>query len=64
MYSNHASKLRSVNGRMNNYIKKNYPQVFVDYAHTPDSIKKVLKSIKLHFPKKEIITVFGCGGDR
>ena len=49
---------------MNNYIKKNYPQVFVDYAHTPDSIKKVLKSIKLHFPKKEIITVFGCGGDR
>ena len=64
LYSNHASKLRSVNGRMNNYIKKNYPQVFVDYAHTPDSIKKVLKSIKLHFPEKEIITVFGCGGDR
>ena len=64
LHSNNASKLRSVNGRMNNFIKKNYPQVFVDYAHTPDSIKKVLKSIKLHFPKKEIITVFGCGGDR
>ena len=64
LYSKHASKLRPVNGRMNNYIKKNYPQVFIDYAHTPDSIKKVLKSIKLHFPKKEIITIFGCGGDR
>ena len=64
LYCNHCKKLRSVNGRMNNYIKKNYPQVFVDYAHTPDSIKKVLKSIKLHFPQKEIISIFGCGGDR
>jgi UDP-N-acetylmuramoyl-L-alanyl-D-glutamate--2,6-diaminopimelate ligase len=37
--------------------------VIVDYAHTPDSLEKVLHTI-MDFKKGRILTVFGCGGDR
>lgn len=37
--------------------------VLVDYAHTPDSLAKVLKTLRDLQPRR-IITVFGCGGDR
>jgi len=39
------------------------PKVIIDYAHTPDGLKKVLQSIK-KLCKGKLITVFGCGGDR
>ena len=44
-------------------LKEYLPNVIIDYAHTPDGLKKVLESIK-NFAKGNIITVFGCGGDR
>lgn len=37
--------------------------VIVDYAHTPDSLENVLKTIQ-HFARKKIFVVVGCGGDR
>lgn len=36
------------------------PLVIVDFAHTPDGIEKVLKSLE----NKELIVVFGAGGNR
>ena len=37
--------------------------VLIDYAHTPDGLENVLRSVK-GFCKGRLIAVFGCGGDR
>ena len=37
--------------------------VFVDYAHTPDGLEKLIMAAK-EITKERVITVFGCGGDR
>ncbi|MEH7414199.1 UDP-N-acetylmuramoyl-L-alanyl-D-glutamate--2,6-diaminopimelate ligase [Neobacillus drentensis] len=37
--------------------------VIVDYAHTPDSLENVLKTIQ-HFAEKKVFVIVGCGGDR
>ena len=37
--------------------------VLIDYAHTPDGLENVLSSVR-GFCKGEVISVFGCGGDR
>lgn len=47
-----------VSGRME--ILNYDPLIIVDFAHTPDGMKKVFES----FPGKDLVTVFGAGGDR
>jgi UDP-N-acetylmuramoyl-L-alanyl-D-glutamate--2,6-diaminopimelate ligase len=37
--------------------------IYVDYAHTPDSLEKSLKSVRA-LTRNRLILVFGCGGDR
>lgn len=37
--------------------------ILIDYAHTPDSLENVLKTVR-GFCKGRVIAVFGCGGDR
>lgn len=57
------SLLTSISGRMEIVDEGQDYLVLVDYAHTPDALENVLKSIK-EFTKGKVITVFGCGGDR
>ncbi len=37
--------------------------VIIDYAHTPDGLKNILKTFR-ECEKNRLIVVFGCGGDR
>lgn len=37
--------------------------IYVDYAHTPDSLEKVLTALRPHVTGK-LLVIFGCGGDR
>lgn len=52
-----------VPGRLERVINDAGLDIFVDYAHTPDALENVQKTLKeLDFTR--LITVFGCGGDR
>lgn len=56
--------LEGVPGRMQLVAKApTGAPVFVDYAHTPDAIDNVLKSLRPH-TKGKLAIIFGCGGDR
>lgn len=52
-----------VPGRLERITESSKFHVFVDYAHTPDALVNVLRTVKALRPTR-IITVFGCGGDR
>ena len=57
------SKIKSADGRMQSVGTKGKSAVVVDYAHTPDALKKSLQTLAKQFNKK-VDVVFGCGGDR
>ena len=53
----------SVPGRLEKVDNFRGLNLFVDYAHTPDALEKVLTCLR-EIKQGKIITVFGCGGDR
>ena len=56
-------KSPQVPGRLEMVPAKRQFQIFVDYAHTPDALLNVLKTLRELEPRR-LIVVFGCGGDR
>lgn len=38
-------------------------EIILDYAHTPDALENILKTVR-EFTQGKLISVFGCGGDR
>lgn len=55
--------LPCVPGRLERVDDEGGRVVFVDYAHTPDALENVLKTLGV-VARRRIICVFGCGGDR
>jgi UDP-N-acetylmuramyl-tripeptide synthetase len=55
--------LKGVPGRMELVDAGQDFTVIVDYAHSPDSLENLLKTIS-QMPHEKLIVVFGCGGDR
>jgi UDP-N-acetylmuramoyl-L-alanyl-D-glutamate--2,6-diaminopimelate ligase len=59
------SELESVSGRFQFIVSKEKITAIVDYAHTPDALENVLKTIAdIRTKNEQLITVVGCGGDR
>ncbi len=59
------SDLESVSGRFQFIVSNANITAIVDYAHTPDALENVLKTIDAIRTKNEqLITVVGCGGNR
>ena len=59
------SDLESVSGRFQFIVSASNITAIVDYAHTPDALENVLKTINDTRTKNEqLITVVGCGGNR
>lgn len=59
------SNLESVSGRFEYIVSTSNITAIVDYAHTPDALENVLKTINdIRTKNEQLITVVGCGGNR
>lgn len=59
------STLKSVSGRFQYFVSDEKITAIVDYAHTPDALENVLKTIEeIRTRNEQLITVVGCGGNR
>ena len=59
------SNLKAPDGRFEYIVSPRNVTAVIDYAHTPDALENVLKTlVSLKSDKEKIFTVFGCGGDR
>ncbi len=59
---NGVEKIKKISGRLERVVANNYT-IFVDYAHTPDGLKKAILALK-EICVGKLICVFGCGGNR
>jgi UDP-N-acetylmuramoyl-L-alanyl-D-glutamate--2,6-diaminopimelate ligase len=55
--------VRAAPGRMETFGGTHAPLAIVDYAHTPDALRKALSAARAHCAGR-LSVVFGCGGDR
>ena len=59
------SELNSVEGRFEHVRSTSGITAIIDYAHTPDALQNVLKTIEnIRTRNETVFTVVGCGGDR
>ncbi len=59
------SDLESVSGRFQFIVSNSNITAIVDYAHTPDALENVLKTINdIRTKNEQLITIVGCGGNR
>ena len=60
------SSLISADGRFERILQNNNKNIgIIDYAHSPDSVQKILETLnELKNKEESLITVIGCGGDR
>jgi UDP-N-acetylmuramoyl-L-alanyl-D-glutamate--2,6-diaminopimelate ligase len=58
------SKLESAPGRLENHRGPRDLAVVIDYAHTPDALENVLTTLRAIAQERQLICLFGCGGDR
>lgn len=56
-------ELVPISGRMEHFGGNGKPVVFIDYAHTPDALEKVLQGLR-KYCQHDLYVVFGCGGNR
>lgn len=61
--SSALAKINGVKGRAEVVPNTKDFTVIIDYAHTPDGLKNILKTFK-ECKKNRLIVLFGCGGDR
>ena len=54
---------KGVMGRCETVYTNTDYTVIIDYAHTPDGLENIIKTVK-EFCEGRVITLFGCGGDR
>jgi UDP-N-acetylmuramoyl-L-alanyl-D-glutamate--2,6-diaminopimelate ligase len=57
------ASLKGAKGRLDFIGERNGAPIFVDYAHKPDALDKALEALR-PYVKRELVVVFGCGGDR
>ena len=59
------ASVRGIDGRMERVPTDSGAAIFIDYAHTPDALERMLKALKSAKGREgRLILVFGCGGDR
>ena len=58
-----VSRFEGISGRMEKVPNNLGINIIIDFAHTPDSLECVLKTLRQVYGGR-LITVFGCGGDR
>ncbi len=61
--TSHLDKLQNVDGRAQIVKLEKDFTVMLDYAHTPDALENILRTVR-SYATGRVVTLFGCGGDR